>query len=629
MIPSALKVLVVDDDPAILDYLRRLCLRQPDVEIATTTCLVEALASLEQAPADVILLDLALPESRGIGTLERILTRSGEAAIVVLTGTEDDRLAAEAFARGAQDWLVKGQIHPSALVRILRFARIHKQSRDCLAEMAATFESILDRLPVGVGRVSGQGQLRYTNPALRAALELPELQVSLTFPGSLPEDLGTCLGDALRRVQASGVPVRLDQVVHQPHDAPHKVLSAWLAPLSRPGAEPETLVLVEDVTTARDALEALKESELRFRTAAQIATDIIYERDLTTENATFYGDIDGIHGYDPGEYPRQLAPWWDIVHPDDMEALQRDLWSGLQARRMDLRYRIRRKDGGWESWHDKGAVLTDSRGNPTRVIGAATNVTVSERLKAERAQVEAHLWQQQRLESIGTIARGVAHEINNPVNVVLNYAQILAEDSSLPTSARGQAQEIVEAAESVAHTVHNLLRFAEPQGVSFLPASSRDLVMDLLGVFSSLIEKDHILLEVDVPADLPPVRCRGPQVQQVLLNLVLNAQEALNDRYPGPHPDKRLRIEAREEPGARVRLTVQDAGPGVPPSVAHRVFEPFFTTRSRSRHSGLGLSVSYGIAREHGATLTFDEAPGGGARFHLVLPTAVEGPRRQ
>jgi len=250
---------------------------------------------------------------------------------------------------------------------------------------------------------------------------------------------------------------------------------------------------------------------------------------------------------------------------------------------------------------------------------------IDERVRAqrERRALEARLLHQQKLEAIGTLAAGVAHEINNPLNGILNFAELLASRLGGDGPERSWAQSIVVEAERVGHIVKDLLAFSRYEKQSHSEAHMADIVRGILSLVGAVLRKDQIQVEVDVPGDLPSVRCRTQQIQQVLLNLLTNARDALNERYVGHHDDKRVAIRCREfhRDGRRwLRTTVEGHGAGIAPDVAPRIFDPFFTTKPRDLGTGLGLSLSFSIVREHHGELWFETDQGNGTRFHIDLP---------
>jgi predicted ATPase/signal transduction histidine kinase/tRNA A-37 threonylcarbamoyl transferase component Bud32 len=258
-------------------------------------------------------------------------------------------------------------------------------------------------------------------------------------------------------------------------------------------------------------------------------------------------------------------------------------------------------------------------GELRKLLAIATDIT-------DRRVFEARQRQQQRLESIGTLASGVAHEINNPVQGILNYAELLDSNPDDPQSVREFAAEITHETERVASIVRNLLAFArQEQDRQYELVAPARIVESTLSLLRAVIRKDHVQLDIDVPDTLPQLRCRSQQVQQILMNLVSNARDALNDRYPRYDPDKRISLRAStfERDGASwIRFAVRDHAGGIPEAVRQQIFDPFFTTKGRDKGTGLGLSVSFGIAVEHGGDLSFETETGVGTVFHLDLPVA-------
>jgi len=171
--------------------------------------------------------------------------------------------------------------------------------------------------------------------------------------------------------------------------------------------------------------------------------------------------------------------------------------------------------------------------------------------------------------------------------------------------------------------VRNLLQFARQETQTHSPARLADIVEQTLSLFQAVLRHDQITLQVNVPEDLPGLRCRSQQIQQVLMNVMTNARDALNERYPGHDPDKVLSLSAHllEKQGRRwIRVTVEDHGTGITPAVRERMFDPFFTTKPRDRGTGLGLAISHSIVKEHQGELTVETEPGRFTRMHLDLP---------
>ncbi len=255
--------------------------------------------------------------------------------------------------------------------------------------------------------------------------------------------------------------------------------------------------------------------------------------------------------------------------------------------------------------------------------GSVLGVVVNSRDITETRKLEEQLMQAQKIESIGTLASGVAHEINNPINGIMNYAQLILDREGEGNLSSEYAGEIIHETERIAGIVRNLLTFARQEKQSQSPALLSDIVSSVLSLIQTVMRHDQIDLEVSIPDGLPSIRCRSQQIQQVLMNLMTNARDALNERYPGHDPDKKLRISAGvfcKEGREFIRITVEDRGNGIPAKIRKRIFDPFFTTKPKETGTGLGLSISYGIVRDHGGELSVEGEPGQPTRFHVDLP---------
>ena len=248
----------------------------------------------------------------------------------------------------------------------------------------------------------------------------------------------------------------------------------------------------------------------------------------------------------------------------------------------------------------------------------------SDEVRALGTQFEAQLAHSQRLESVGTLTCSVAHEINNPLCIVMNLAQLILDDAGPATATQEYAATIVNESERMATMLRDLLNFSRQNKESLSPADVRTLVDRTISLVRSSFHRDRIEVVTEIPERLPKVRCRSQQIQQVLMNLLFNARDALNARLRAATSDKVIRVVVRlfeREDEAWIRLTVEDNGIGVPPELSHRIFAPFFTTKPLDNGTGLGLSISYRIMKEHGGEIGFKSQPGAGAQFHIVLRT--------
>ncbi|WP_305043952.1 sensor histidine kinase [Geoalkalibacter sp.] len=257
-----------------------------------------------------------------------------------------------------------------------------------------------------------------------------------------------------------------------------------------------------------------------------------------------------------------------------------------------------------------------------RIVGRALREW---NLLEREKKAQAELIRASQLASLGELAAGVAHEINNPINGVINYAQMLVNRLPSDGDERELAARIIQEGERIAQIVGGLLAFARPQQERITPLNIGDVVKCCLPLVEAQLRREDVRLVLSLPSDLPLVPGKKQQLQQVILNLISNARHALNEKYPGADPGKVLEIRAEEiadEVGARVRLTFRDQGTGIPEEVRDKIFNPFFTTKPADRGTGLGLSISYGIIKDHGGTLRVSSQTGLYTVVCVELPIA-------
>jgi PAS domain S-box-containing protein len=272
------------------------------------------------------------------------------------------------------------------------------------------------------------------------------------------------------------------------------------------------------------------------------------------------------------------------------------------------------------AWHN--IVLRDADGSITGLLSSGQDITDQREAERARMEVESQLRQVQKLESIGTLASGAAHEINNPLTGIINYAQLIhdrIDDDSLREFATG----IIEEGNRVASIVKGLLSFSSQQNERHSLAIMSDIVDTTISLIGSLLRKDQIQLTVEIEPDLPLLKCQSQQIEQILINLLTNARDALNDRYPEFDEDKVLRVTVdviQKEGQSWIRTIVEDHGSGIPAGIVSRIFDPFFSTKPREKGTGLGLSISYGLVREHQGHLFVESEPNDYTRFTIELP---------
>ncbi|UCE71355.1 MAG: PAS domain-containing protein [Nitrospiraceae bacterium] len=271
---------------------------------------------------------------------------------------------------------------------------------------------------------------------------------------------------------------------------------------------------------------------------------------------------------------------------------------------------------GGKVWDIRAFPIKDEQGDVKNVIELARDVT-------EKVNLQASATRTRHLASLGELAAGVAHEINNPITNVINYAQLLIDEFSRENRDIEIPQRIIKDGDRIATIVRSLLSFArirkEEKTVMYL----HEVFSDTLSLTSAQIRKDGINLRVNIPSKFLRVPVHQQQIQQVFLNIISNARYALNQKYPGTHDDKVLEISCKEADLAGtpyVRIVFLDHGTGIPEDVLDKVVNPFFSTKPNHVGTGLGLSISHGILSEHDGKLLINSVEGEFTKITIDLP---------
>ncbi|MCA9699204.1 MAG: PAS domain S-box protein, partial [Myxococcales bacterium] len=508
-----------------------------------------------------------------------------------------------------------------------------KRTEDALGHVEARFLSLVEHAPNVIVTIDLEGTILFVNRQLPGDGREPwELIGSTVF------DLASAEGqDAMRGAITSIVTTneacefmlrggggdRPVQLVGS--ESPERWYEVQAAPVIRGREVAAITMILTDVTERRLAEQALRRSESRWRFLWENVPDEITELDSDGRIVVTNRSIGGV-----GAGELYGSSIFALLDPEGSAAL-REAMDLAESTGEPASYEISKGQPGpdeglagllgYETWWAM-RLVPHVEGEARGFLLIGTDVTDRHAAERERANLEAQLRQQQKLESIGTLASGVAHEINNPIQSIMNYADLLRMHAEPGGSVEEFAGEIVAETERVANIVRNLLAFARQEKEHHSPARMIDIIESSLTLMRAVLRRDHILLEIDVPDSLPKIKCRSQQIQQVFMNLLGNARDALNSRYPDYDDDKIVRVSARtvERDGQLwVQTTVEDHGTGITPDVLQRIFDPFFTTKGRDEGTGLGLSVSHGIVREHRGELEVESVEGEYTRFFVSL----------
>ena len=385
--------------------------------------------------------------------------------------------------------------------------------------------------------------------------------------------------------------------------------------------EERTSALRAEIAEHKIAAEQLRQSEEQFRLIAENISDLIAVLDSEGKrlyNSPSYKDILG----DPGALRGSVS--FDEIHPDDKEKIRKIFQETVRTSRgQRAEYRFLLKDGSVRYIESQGSVIPDEKGKTAKVVVVSRDVT-------ERNRLEERLHQAEKMEAVGQLAGGVAHDFNNVLTIISGYGEILLDRLPTDNTLRGCVMEILSAGKRAASLTRQLLVFSRLQALAPLVLDLNAVVKNIDKMLRRLIGEDIGLMTV-AGEGLWNVKADPGQIEQVIMNLVVNARDAmpqggkltietanvdLDENYAQAH--------AHVKPGSYVMLAVSDTGVGMDAPTQTRIYEPFFTTKGLGKGTGLGLSTVFGIVKQAGGHICVYSELGRGTTFKIYLPRVEE-----
>ncbi len=335
-------------------------------------------------------------------------------------------------------------------------------------------------------------------------------------------------------------------------------------------------------------------------------------------------------GCTESELPATHSAWVERIHAEDRPSFEAavDQLTLSNHESFVVHYRMAAKDGQWRWIASSGKVLErDSSGHPLRVAGTHTDLTAQKRMEEERVAFQQKVLEAQKLESLGLLAGGIAHDFNNLLTVVLGQATLLRVANNPPDELETSLQQIESAARRASDLCKQMLVYAGGGTFSMQPVDLNSLLTGIAPLLHHSVRKDAVL-DFQLAGNLPRIEADPTQIRQIVMNLVINASEALPASggvitvttacRPPTHAEMRDAVHISDiPPGPRVCLSIRDNGSGMTPAVRAKIFEPFFTTKFTGR--GLGLAAVLGIVRAHRGIFSVHSVPGNGSTFTLFL----------
>jgi PAS domain S-box-containing protein len=373
------------------------------------------------------------------------------------------------------------------------------------------------------------------------------------------------------------------------------------------------------------ALKNLARSEDMYRRLLENTPDIVYSSSAARGLIYCSPKVEGVLGYPAGFLLENPFLWRESIHPEDLPLVSGRSEGAGAGKCFDVEYRIRTAGGAWRWLRDR-SIMRAGEGGEALTDGIAADITSRKEAEEKLRESRERLSQVQKLDTIGQLSGGVAHDLNNLLGPIMGYAEFLGKSLPPEDLRQEDISEIIKAADRAARLIRQLMAFGRTQLLQPKVLNINNVITSACRMLERIIGEEFRLV-VELAPDLGLVKIDPGQFEQALVNLVVAARAAMPQggiitvstggfQVPGPAAAGEL------APGQYVLLAVRDCGPGMDAAVRGRIFEPFFATKNPG--SGLRLSTVYGIIKQSGGEIQVESSPGKGSAFKVYLPLASE-----
>ena len=638
---QSLRVLMVEDSERDAEgVVRELSNRFSDFHWKRVETEPDMKAALDAESWDAVISDFRMPNFGGMEALRVFKEKGLDIPFILVSGTIDEVPAIAALKAGANDYIMTDHLARLALAmeRELYDAEARRERKDA--------EEALRTLTTQLERAKKDWERTYDAvPDMIAIIDLDYRIVRVNR--AMAERFGLHPRDLVGKLCYECVHCTSEP----PADCPHRQLLATGQPqavelhepslggfvdiqdtplLDKEGRLIGSVLVVRDITERKQVQEALRQSEAQYRAIVDATTDYIYTVLIEDGRAveTIHGaGCDAVTGYSQTDFQTDSRLWYNMIHGEDRDKVEKQtamLLAGHQP--PSFEYRLIHKEGASRWVENKPVLRFDEQSRLIAYDALVTDITKRKQVEEEREELQIQLVQAQKMETIGRLAGGVAHDINNQLQVIFGFAEMAKAlvESNDPIYAH--IQEVKKAASQSADITQQLLAFARRQAIEPKVLDLSASLEGLLKMLRRLIGEDT-RLSWNSASDLWPVLMDPSQLDQILANLCVNARDAISgvgqivietENITLDETDCSILSEA--VPGDFVLLAVSDDGCGMDNETIKNIFEPFFTTKGADKGTGLGLATVYGIVKQNNGFVNVYSEPGHGTTFKIYLP---------
>jgi two-component system, cell cycle sensor histidine kinase and response regulator CckA len=574
--------------------------------------------------------ELVVPEQRELAArrfAERLAGEEAGEAEYLLLRKDGTRLPVSISST-----VIEEHGRPTGALGIVSDISERNRASDALLESERRFRGSFESASIGMALVALDGHFIEINPAFCELVGYSaEEMTSRRFQHiTHPDDLARDLENVQRTLDGDFDSYQMEKRYVRSDGSEVWVMLSVTLVRGADGTPLHFVAHAQDIDARKRADERFVAAERRYRTLVEQLPLCMYIRslDMTKPNIYVSPQVEEILGYPVSDWLNDPNLVTRIMHPDDQERVLGEaarVRSGTGSFAEEYRYL---KPDGTVVWvQDEMHLVRDEQGEPLYVQGFVRDITERKLTEAERDRLRDELLHAQRLEALGRLAGGVAHDFNNMLTAIRGYAELLVADPNAPSSMRDNAHRIVQATEQAADLPRQLLAFGRKQILEAAIVNLNDVVSSIRGLLEHV--SGAITVGIAPTAANPWAFADRSQLEQALVNLALNASDAmpsggrLEVATANVTIDEDDAIEPEARPGSYVVIRVTDTGIGMDDETRRRAFEPFFTTKAEKEGSGLGLSSVYGTVAQSGGFVLLETEVDVGTTFSLYLPVAA------